>query len=180
MTPSKNDPLLTPDEATDHIRGRASARVTLLEYGDFECPACRDAHAALAAMLPKFGGEVRLVFRHFPLREKHPHAELAAEAAETAGAQGRFWQMHDRLFDRQQHLDEKHILECASRIGLDLARYHNEMSDHVYLQRVQEHIDSGDHLGVQSTPAFFVNGERVDTEGGMNRLQQAIERILAA
>src|SRR6478735_10182750 len=132
------DPLLYPDEATDHIHGRASAPVTVIEYGDFECPVCRQAHGALEVMLAHFGPRICFVFRHFPIRDAHPHAELAAEAAEAAGAQGKFWPMHDLLFEQQQHLDEHHLLDCAVKVGLDLPRYRNEMSDHVYLQRVQE------------------------------------------
>ena len=179
-TNAKLDPLLQPDEATDHIRGPASAPVTVIEYGDFECPSCRQAHGALEVMLPHFGDRMRFVFRHFPVREDHPHAELAAEAAETAGAQGKFWPMHDLLFEHQQHLDEPHLLDYAARLGLDLARYRNEMSDHVYLQRVQEHMQTGRQLGVRSTPAFFVNGVIADVSFGMQHLHEAIDRALAA
>lgn len=176
---AKLDPLLYPDEATDHIRGLASAPVTVIEYGDFECPLSRQARGALEVMLPHFGNEVCFVFRHFPLRDAHPHAELAAEAAEAAGVQGKFWPMHDLLFEQQQNLDEEHLLGCAATAGLDLPRYRMDVAEHVYLQRVQEHVQTGRRLGVRSTPAFFVNGAFADVSFGMQHLHEAIDRALA-
>ena len=175
---AKLDPLLSPDGAIDHIRGQASAPVTLIEYGDFECPSCLQAHTALKIMLPHFGQQLRFVFRHFPLREMHPHAELAAEAAEAAGAQGRFWSMHELLFTHQQHLKEKHLLDYAAQVGLDLPRFQNEINDHVYLQRVQEHVWGGRHLGVRSTPTFYVNGVVTDVTFGLQHLHEAIDKLL--
>lgn len=174
------DPLLYPDEATDHIEGQSAAPVTVMEYGDFECPSCFQAHGALKVMLPHFAGDLRFVFRHFPLREVHPHAELAAEAAEAAGAQGKFWPMYELLFANQHHLKDKHLLDYAAQIGLDLPRYQNEMNDHVYLQRVQEHMQGGRRLGVRSTPAFYVNGVFTDVSFGLQHLSEAIDRVLAA
>lgn len=176
---AKLDPLLYPDEATDHIRGPASAPVAVIEYGDFEFPLCRQAHGALAVMLAHFGHRMCLVFRHFPMREAHPHAELAAEAAEAAAAQGKFWPMHDLLFEQQQNLDEQHLFECAAKVGLDLRRYRKEMSNRIYLQRVQEHMQGGRQLGLRSTPAFFVNGLFADVSFGMQHLHEAIDRSLS-
>lgn len=178
-TNSKPDPLLIPDEATDHIRGPSSAPVTLIEYGDFECPACFQAHGALNIILTHFGAQLRFVFRHFPLREVHPHAELAAEAAEAAGAQGKFWPMHELLFMNSQHLKEKHLLDYARQVGLDLPRYQYEMNDHVYLQRVQEHMQVARHLGVRSTPAFYVNGVFSDVSFGLQHLHESIDKALS-
>lgn len=172
--------VLAVDPATDHVRGSAAARVTLIEYGDFECPTCRQAHSALQSLMAHFGKEVRFVFRHFPLREVHPHAELAAEAAEAAGAQHQFWSMHDVLFAHQQQLDETHIRKYAEQIGLDMARFRNEMSDNVYLQRVQEQMAGARHLNVRATPTFYVNGELADVSFGFESLQKAVERALAA
>ena len=174
----KLDPLLIPDKAIDHSRGPASAPVTVIEYGDFECPSCLQAYGALNIMLAHFGDRLRFVFRHFPLREMHPHAELAAEAAEAAGAQGKFWPMYDLLFTHQPHLKEKHLLAYAAQAGLDLPRYQNEMRDHVYLQRVQEYLQSGRHLGVRSTPTFYVNGVLTDVTFGLQHLHQAIDKAL--
>jgi protein-disulfide isomerase len=177
-THGKLDPLFTPVDGIDHIRGPASAPVTLIQYADFECPNSRQAHGALRVMLPHFDWRVRFVFRHFPRPEVHPHAELAAEAAEAAAAQGKFWPMHDMLFEHRLYTDERHVLDCASKVGLDLPRYHNEMSDRVYLQRVHEHIAGGKHLGVRGTPTFFVNGVIADVTFGMEHLHEAIDRAL--
>lgn len=179
MSPhSRTDPRLHPDEATDHIRGPAFAPVTVIEYGDFECPSCVQAQSALAIMAAHFGTQVRFVFRHFPLREIHPHAELAAEASEAAAAQGQFWPMHDLLFAHSSHLKDKHLLDYAGQVGLDIARFQNEMNDHVYLQRVQEHVQGGQQLGVRSTPAFYVNGVFADVSFGLQHLQVSIDRAL--
>ena len=172
------DSLLAPDGATDHIRGQSFAAVTVIEYGDFECPLCLQAYAGLKVMLPHFGQQLRFVFRHFPLREMHPHAELAAEAAEAAGAQGKFWPMYELLFTHQQHLAEKHLLDYAEQVGLDMPRYRNEMKDHVYLQRVQEHILGARHLDIRSTPAFYVNGVVTDVSFGLQHLHEAIDKAL--
>ena len=179
MSPhSRNDKLLRPDKATDHIRGPASAPVTLIEYGDFECPMCYQAETALKIMFSHFDSQLRFVFRHFPLREVHPHAELAAEAAEAAGAQGKFWPMHELLFTRSQHLKEKQLMEYAEQIGMDLPRYRYEMNDHVYLQRVQEHMQGARHLGVRSTPTFYVNGVFADVSFGLQHLHESIDKAL--
>lgn len=170
--------ILTADSHTDHIQGPASAPVTVIEYGDFECPSCLQAHQALKVMLPHFGDKLRFVFRHFPLREVHLHSELAAEAVEAAGAQGKFWPMYDLLFGNQSHLKEKHLLDYAGRVGLDIPRYQNEMKDHVYLQRVQEHMESGRKLNIRATPAFYVNGQFVDVSFGLQHLHEAIDKAL--
>ena len=170
--------ILVPDEATDHILGPANAPVTLVEYGDFECPSCAQAYPAVKIMLNHFGRQVRFVFRHFPLREVHPHAELAAEASEAAGAQGKFWPFHDLLFMHQHRLGEAHLRDHAQQAGLDMARFENEMRDHVYLQRVQEQIHAAETLRVRATPTFYLNGAFVDVSFGLANLQQAIEHAL--
>jgi protein-disulfide isomerase len=176
--PAQPDPLLQPDEAVDHILGSASAPVTVVEYGDFECPSCAQAHPAVAMLRAHFGPRLRFVYRHYPQREAHPHAELAAEAAEAAGAQGKFWAFHDMLFENQQHLKDKHLAGYASLVGLDMARYQFEMKDRVYLQRVQEHVLSGRRLGLRGTPAFYVNGVYADVSFGLQHLHEAIDRAL--
>ena len=177
-TPFNPAAVLAVDPATDHTRGPAAARVTLVEYGDFECPSCRQAHSALKILLAHYGEQVRYVFRHFPLREVHPHAELAAEAAEAAGAQHRFWPFHELLFAHQLQLDEKHVHRYAEEAGLDMARFTNEMRDHVYLQRVQAQVEGGRRLGVRGTPAFYVNGEFCDVSFGVNHLHTVIDKAL--
>jgi protein-disulfide isomerase len=129
-------------------------------------------------LLKHFSGRLRFVFRHYPLREVHPHAELAAEAAEAAGAQGKFWQMHALLFDNQLHLKPNSLRQYAAKLELDLPRFDFEMEDHVYLQRVQEHIAGGRDSGIRGTPAFFVNGQLHDASFGFEQLQTAIDAAL--
>jgi protein-disulfide isomerase len=170
--------LAVPLDHTDHVLGPASAKVTLVEYGDFECPSCGQAYPAVKMLLERFGDRVRFVFRHFPLVEVHPHAELAAEAAEAAGAQHKFWRMHDLLFEHQLHLKANNLRQYALAAELDLERYDYEMNDHVYLQRVHEHIDGGAKSGVRSTPGFFVNGTVQDVSFGLERLYEAVEAEL--
>ncbi len=172
------DPVLTPDEATDHIIGPASASVSIIEYGDFECVLCGQAHAAIKIILNHFGERVRFAFRHYPQVEAHPHAELAAEAAEAAGAQGYFWPFYDVLFEHQEHLKEKHLRQYAQQIGLDLERYDYEMNDHVYMQRVQEHTEGGRHLGIRVTPTFYVNGTLTDVSFGLQHLEESVQQAL--
>ena len=170
--------LAVPVGHVDHVLGPETARVTLVEYGDFECPSCGQAYPAVKILLRHFGERLRFVFRHFPLREIHPHAELAAEAAEEADAQGKFWRMHDLLFENQLHLKAGNVRRYAEDAKLDLERYDYEMKDHVYLQRVQEHIDGGVRSRVRGTPTFFVNGVIHDVSFGLEHLQQAIEAEL--
>ena len=164
----------------DHSIGPTHASVVVVEYGDFECPNCGQAYPAVKILRKHFGERMRFVFRHFPLREVHPHAELAAEAAETAGAQRTFWAMHDVLFENQLHLKAKSLRRYAEEAELDLERYDYEMGDHVYLQRVQEHIDGGTRSRVRSTPTFFVNGVIHDVSFGLEHLRQAIETEMYA
>jgi protein-disulfide isomerase len=163
----------------DHIRGSASARVTLIEYGDFGCPACGQAYHAVKILLKHFGDDLRFIFRHFPLREAHPHAEMAAEAAESAGAQHKFWPMHDLLFENQLHLKEKSLRIYADSLELDMARYDQDLDDHIYLQRIQESIESGMRGDIRSTPAFFVNGVLHDVSFDLDHLGLAIATELA-
>ena len=172
--------LALPVSHSDHMLGPHTAGVTLVEYGDFECPSCGQAYHAVKMLLKRFGERLRFVFRHFPLREVHLHAELAAEAAEVAGAQNKFWPMHDLLFENQLHLHAKNLRQYAEKANLDLGRYDFEMGDHVYLQRVQEHIQSGTSSRVRSTPAFFVNGVVCDVSFGLEHLERAIETELRA
>ena len=153
-----HDELTVPVNANDHIRGAEHAPVTLIEYGDFQCPHCLAAEPMVRQLLEAFDGRVRLAFRHFPLEQVHDHAMLAAQASEAAGAQGKFWQMHDLLFEHQPHFDLRRLREYAQSIGVDMARFVAEMDDEIYLQRVREHQASGLGSGVAGTPTFFVNG----------------------
>jgi protein-disulfide isomerase len=162
----------------DHILGPVHAAVTLVEYGDFECPNCKQAAPAVKLMLARFADRVRFVFRHFPLSEVHPHALLAAEAAEAAGGQGKFWPMHDLLFDNQSHLKRNQLGSYAEKLELDMPRYDLELDDEVYLQRVREHIEGGKRGGVHATPTFFINGVPCDVSYGLQSLASGIEAAL--
>ena len=170
--------LASPVSATDHVVGPAHAPVTVVEYGDFECPNCKQAAPAVKSLLAQFDERVRFAFRHFPLEEVHPHALHAAEVAEIAGAQGKFWQMHDLLFDNQAHLKPAQLHGYAERLQLDMARYTAELDDHIYLQRVREHQDSGRRSGVRGTPTFFVNGVIQDVSFGIRSLFDRVESAL--
>src|SRR5258708_27788363 len=170
--------LAVPVNHTDHILGPAAAKVTVVEYGDFECPSCGQAYPAVKMLLKHFGNRMRFGFRQFALVEVHRHAELAAEAAEAAGAQHKFWQMHDLLFEHQLHLKANNLRQYAQQVELDLERYDYEMKEHLYLQRAHWHIDSGVKSGVRSTPGFFVNGAVEDVSFGLERLHKAVEAAL--
>ncbi|HSC07206.1 MAG TPA: DsbA family protein [Steroidobacteraceae bacterium] len=180
MTRPHGFTLTVPVDIADHILGPIHAPVTVVEYGDFECPNCKQAAPAVKLLLERFAGRVRFAFRHFPLEGVHPHALLAAEAAECAGGQGKFWQMHDLLFENQDHLKLKQLHGYAERLGLDMARFTAEMDDHVYLQRVREHIESGDSSGVRATPGFFVNDAIQDVSYGLRNLFDATDALLKA
>ncbi|HTV94824.1 MAG TPA: thioredoxin domain-containing protein [Steroidobacteraceae bacterium] len=166
--------LADPPEPTDHFQGSEHAPVTLLEYGDFECPSCRVAVQTPKLLLDRFPNRIRFIFRHFPMQEAHPHALIAAEAAEAAAAQGKFWAMHDLLFQNQPHLKERDLQRYAGELGLDLARYNAEMDDHIYLQRVREHADGARRSHVRTTPGFFLDGVVQDTSYGMQGLHDAV------
>ncbi len=161
-------------EPTDHIRGPEHARTTVLEYGDFECPTCRIAVEPVHLVMQRYPQQVRFIFRHFPLEQAHPHALLAAEAAESAGAQGRFWEMHDLLFAHQTHLASPDLQRYAEQLGLDRARFVDDLHEHLYLQRVREHLESGRRLHLRATPTFFVDGQLQDVSYGMQALHDAV------
>jgi len=164
--------------AADHVLGPEQAPVVVVEYGDFECPNCKQAASAVEILLERFRDRVRFGFRHFPLEDVHPHALQAAQAAECAGAQGRFWEMHRLLFEQQTHLDLQHLYGYAEDLGLDVARFTAELSDQIYLQRIREHIASGQRSGVRGTPGFFVNGRIQDVSFGLRQLFDATEAVL--
>ena len=171
--------LTVPVTDADHSIGPADARVTVVECGDLECPNCKQAAPAVRLLLRRFTGRIRFVYRHFPLEEVHPHAISAAEAAECAGAQGRFWPMHDLLFENQAHLKLHQLRDYAEQLQLDMVRYTFEMNDHVYLQRIREHMQNGLESGVRSTPTFFVKGKVQDVSFGLSALFSAVEVVLS-
>jgi len=164
----------------DHIQGPAKARVTLVEYGDYECPHCGRAYPIVQAIQTRMAKTLRFVYRNFPLRESHPHAQQAAEAAEAAGAQGKFWEMHDRLFERQFALDGEYLIEYAGDLGLDVPRFRRELASGVYEPRVREDFRSGVMSGVNGTPTFFINGVRHDDSWELEPLLAALEEAAVA
>jgi protein-disulfide isomerase len=154
--------LILPAGSRDHVQGLDTAPFTLVEYGDYQCPACQEAHRIVQALQQQLGARLRFVFRHFPQAAIHPEAPHAAEAAEAAGAQGKFWQMHNTLFENQQNLGNGFLMEYAMTIGLQINRFLAEMTEDVHVKRVQEDYSSGVRSGVISTPTFFINNMRYD------------------
>jgi Na+/H+ antiporter NhaA len=165
------------DPERDHIRGPHDARVTLLEYGDFECPYCGRAEHVIRDLLLSVGSDVRYVWRHLPLNDVHPHAQLAAEAAEAASAQGRFWEMHDALLARQDELLPNELQRHAEALGLDLERFTDDLRTHRHAGRVFADVASADESGVSGTPTFFINGRR---HYGVYDIQALTEAVRAA
>jgi protein-disulfide isomerase len=154
-----SDLYLDVDPERDHLRGPTNAPVTLVEYGDFECPYCGRAESAVRELLREFG-DVGYVWRNLPLTDVHPHAQLAAEAAEAAAAQGRFWEMHDLLLTHQDALEPDDLVGYARQIGLDLEQFEEDVRTHAGAVRIADDVDSADLSGVSGTPTFFVNGRR--------------------
>ena len=174
MTQAPHANLSAPPEPTDHSLGLEHAPVTVIEYGDFECPSCKVAARTPTLLLERFPGSVRFIFRHYPMSEAHPHALLAAEASEAAAAQGKFWQLHDVLFRNQSHLKDRDLHRYAGEVGLDLVRYKAEMDDHIYLQKVREQIEGGRRSHIRATPTFFIDGAVQDISFGMQALHDAV------
>lgn len=154
--------LVVPVGPTDHVLGPEKASVTLVEYGDYECPFCARAHGVLAQVLEHVREEARFAYRHFPLSQMHPHAQRAAQAAEAAAAQGRFWEMHHTLYEHQDALDLEDLLEYAEALDLDVVRFAAELREEVHLPHVRADFRSGVRSGVNGTPTFFINEERFD------------------
>ncbi|HZE60961.1 MAG TPA: thioredoxin domain-containing protein [Burkholderiales bacterium] len=171
--------LAVPVGAQDHNLGPTHAAVAVVEYGDFECPNCKQAAPAVKMLLERFVGRARLVWRQFPLEEVHPRALRAALASEVAAGQGKFWPMHDLLFENSRHLDAAHLRRHAQRLELDMRRYDADMADTVYLQRVREDIEGASASGVRGTPTFFVNGVIHDVSFGLQGLFESVEAALA-
>ncbi|MEY2582018.1 MAG: hypothetical protein QOE09_1867 [Ilumatobacteraceae bacterium] len=166
--------LTVPISPDDHIRGSIDAPVSLLEYGDYECPFCGAAALVIDEVRSQMGDDLAFVFRHFPLTTVHPHAFQAAEAAEAAGAQGQFWPMHDLLYQDQRHLATPNLVARAAFLGLDVDRFQAELLGDVYSDEVQEDFLSGVRSGVQGTPTFFINGVRHEGRWDVDSLLAAI------
>jgi Na+/H+ antiporter NhaA len=166
------------DPRRDHVRGPAKAPVTVVEYGDFECPYCGEAEPAIREMLAD-SGDVRYVWRHLPLNDVHPHAQLAAEGSEAAAAQGKFWEMHDQLLEHQGALNAEDLIGYAGELGLDAARFARDLGNDVGAARINEDVDSADLSGVSGTPTFFINGKRHHGAYNLGELSDAVRAARA-
>ena len=162
MSTAPKSKLLLPQAGRDHIQGPIDASVALIEYGDYQCPYCGDAYPVVKAIQEHLGDQLCFVFRNFPLVNSHPQAEHAAEAAEAAAAQGKFWEMHDTLYENQEALDDDSLAHYAEDLGLDAERLIREMMAGTHQARVREDFQSGARGGVNGTPTFFINGVRHD------------------
>jgi len=171
--------VLPVSEDRDHVQGPGSAPVTLVEYGDYECPYCGAAYPIVKELQARVGDELRFVFRNFPISTSHPHAEQAAEAAEAAAAQGRFWEMHDHLYEHQGRLEDDDLRGYAAELGLDVDRFSAELARHAHADRVREDFMSGVRSGVNGTPTFYVNGVRHDGSYELESLLDAVRRASA-
>jgi protein-disulfide isomerase len=163
----------------DHSQGPADAPVTLVEYGDYQCPFCGAAYPIIKDVQARMGDRLRFVFRNFPITTSHPNAELAAEAAEGAAVQGRFWEMHDLLYENQDRLGGEDLHGYASRLGLDVETFDRELAAHAHADRVHEDFMSGVRSGVNGTPTFYVNGARYDGSYEAENLLAALEQAAA-
>lgn len=164
----------------DHVRGNRDAELVLVEYADFSCPYCARAHKTLDELQRRHGERLALVYRHLPLTDLHPFAQPAAEAAEAAGAQGKFWEMHDALFENQGMLDEDSLPALAASLQLDAARFRSEFEGGRHRQRVQADMQEAHAAGASGTPTFFINGERYQGDSDHASLSAAIEKALGA
>jgi protein-disulfide isomerase len=182
MTSTQWEPMLSApvSDDRDHIQGPANAAVTLVEYGDYECPYCGAAYPIVKRIQRQMADRLRFVFRNFPITTSHPHAEAAAESAEAAAAQGRFWEMHDRLFENQRQLTDADLRSYAEAIGLDLDAFDVELAKHAHADRVREDFMSGVRSGVNGTPTFFINGVRHDASFDFATLLEAIDEAALA
>jgi Na+/H+ antiporter NhaA len=167
------------DSERDHVRGPEDAPVTVVEYGDFECPYCGQAESVIRELLAEFGDEVRYVWRHLPLTDVHPHAQVAAEAAEAAATQGAFWEIHDLLLDHQDALRIPDLLRYAEELRLDVERFEEDVRKHEGAGRVAEDVDSADLSGVSGTPSFFINGRRHYGAYDIDTLSKAVRTARA-
>jgi protein-disulfide isomerase len=170
--------LKVPVTPRDHVLGPASAPVTLVEYGDYECPHCGAAHPIVKLVLEHFGDNIRFAFRHFPLSQVHPNAEAAAESAEFAGARGWFWEMHDGIYENQDRLGLPLLFALASALGLSEAELRESIVNGTYTDKVKSDFLGGVHSGVNGTPSFFINGRRHDGSYALGDLVSAVEAHL--
>jgi protein-disulfide isomerase len=166
---------LPVNESRDHIQGPVNASITLVEYGDYECPYCGQAYMIINEIQERLGSKLCFVFRNFPLTKVRPHAYKAALAAETAAAQGKFWEMYDYLFKHGQVVTDDSLRQSAAKLGLNVVRFDREFLDRTYSSHVDEDIQSGKSSGVKSTPTFFINGDRYNSAWDLDTLLSALD-----
>ncbi|HJU05415.1 MAG TPA: DsbA family protein [Nitrospiraceae bacterium] len=172
--------LSPPVHERDHILGPSDAEATLVEYGDFECPYAREGTRTARRLQASSNGRLRFVFRHFPLTDKHPHAQLAAEAAEAAAAQGKFWEMADLLFRYQDDLTDQDLIRYADTLSLDVGRFIRDLQGGAHAERVEVDVESGAASGVTGTPTFFINNRRYDGADDPDTLRRVLEQEMNA
>ena len=172
--------LAVPVGTQDHSQGSADALVTLVQYGDYECPYTRQSTTGVRAIQQQLGTQLRFVFRNFPLTEIHPHTLHSAEAAEAADAQGKFWEMHDYIFHHQHTLEDADLMHFAETVGLDITQFEQDMTQQHQLRRIEADVESGERSGVQGTPTFYINGVRHDESWEQAALLAAIEKAMKA
>lgn len=171
---------LTPAvSSNDHVYGNLHAPLELVEYGDYECPYCGRAYPIVKSIQEKLGADLKFVFRNFPLRKIHPNAYPAAVATEAAALQGKFWEMHDIVFENQKTLGPENILAFANSLGLDIERFQKDILDESLFLKARKDFESGMRSGVNRTPSFFVNGKKFDGDWSENGLLQYLESELA-
>lgn len=172
--------LAVPVSANDHVQGADSAAATLVLYGDYQCPFTSALHQVITRLQVRFGGNIRYVFRHFPLFKKHPLAQLAAETVEAASVQGKFWQMHAYLFQAQNDFDRDRLSAACSLLGLDYVRLERDISSHAHLERIMADVAGAQQSGVASTPTLFINGIMYDAGDDFETLSRYIQSLLPA
>lgn len=170
--------LKDPLGPADHAQGPADAPTTLVEYGDYECPHCGRAHPIVKALQKRFGTQLRFVFRNFPLREMHPNAEAAAETAEFAATQDKFWEMHDLIYENQQDLSDELLSDLAKRLKIDARGLARALETGEFAKRLKKDFSGGVRSGVNGTPTFFINGQRHDSDFELDTLVRAISEAL--
>jgi len=158
---------------TDHSQGNPGADLVIVEYGDYQCPYCGAAYPLLKQMMDNYGSQIKFVFRNFPLSEMHRYARPAAIAAEAAALQGKFWEMHDAIFENQQYLNESFLVALAEKLQLDMGKFNTDIKTEALANKVDSDFESGVLSGVNGTPSFFINGKKFD--GGAENLLQLLE-----
>jgi protein-disulfide isomerase len=176
---SEDEIILTePVSTKDHMQGPLTAPVILVEYGDYECPSCGEAYPILKEVKKRMGNRLCFVFRNFPLDKMHPHAFAAAVAAEAAGVQKKFWEMHDMLYENQQDLGAWALRDYAEKLRLDVGRFMDDVNSETYVHRVKHDFKTGMMSGVNGTPSLFINGKRYDGERDLESLLEVLQSIV--